>query len=469
MSSRTDPCGKPPTQIIAIANIKVGRQVCRMQVHHALSQVILLLAVVGNIVFSYRLGLVRPSWLLPSLCLGLLSLAVLLTSAVVKLDEAWLWASTLYTVSYLCLLIVSWRTVGGQQEEAPPIPVQHLPQTPALLLESENGRAVLVHGGDIRRLLFRDGLPADALLPGWSAAAIHNCFSPLVVISLVHSDGQTARWIVNVLDEIYDGPVVQLPTTVRGVLRAGTGRRLQDIHSRGEAALAEWNAIPRTTRLELLADLETWAGPGEDGPNMTRAGWSDDSGQVLPVCSNDDLISVMLPTGIETPILRGETVLRHTDFQPGWTADVLYCDFAPFYLLELLHETGGRATWLLDRHLAVIGDINGLSQTTKDELCLRATPIIERHLASVLAFAEPGIDPVIERYVQLNGDARRVLAMHCAGAIRPSPTSMALREVPSALPVTGEPSGKETILLRQAAIEQAVTVDMHLQTVEAIR
>lgn len=440
-----------------------------MYVHPILNQVILLSALVGKVILSYRLGLVRPSWLLPALGMGLLSLAVLLVSAIVELDEAWLWASTLYAVAYLCLVIALWRIAGGEQEEAPLTPVQHLPQTPALLLESENRRAVLVHGGDVRRPLCRDGQPADALLPGWSVAAVHNCFSPLVVISLVHSGGQMARWIVGVLNELYDEPVVQLPATVRDVLHAGTERRLQDIRSRGGAALAEWNAIPRTTRLELLADLEARAGSGEDGPSAAIAGWSDDSGQVLSVCSDDNLMSVVSPTGMEIPILREGTVLRHTDFQPGWAADVLYRDFAPFYLLELRHETGTRATWLLDRHLLVIGDINGLSQTTKDELCLRAAPIIERHLASVLAFAEPGIDPVVERYVQLNGDVRRVLAMHCAGAIKPLPTSMALREVPLVLPLTGESSGKETILLRRAAIEQAVTVDVHLQTVEAIR
>lgn len=430
-----------------------------MQVHQTLNQVILLSAVVGKVVFSYRLGLVRPSWLLPALGLGLLSLAVLLVSAVVELDETWLWASTLYAVAYLCLLIASWRLMGKEPGEAPLTPVQPLPQTPALLLESENRRAVLVHGGGVRRLLCRDGQPADALLPGWSVAAIHNCFSPLVVISLVHSDGQTARWIVDALNELHDEPVVRLPATVRGALRAGTERRLQDIRSRGGAALDEWNAIPRTTRLELLADLEARAGSDEGGPSTTIIGWSGDSDQVIPVCSNDNLISVVLLTGLEIPVLYEGTVLRHTDFQQGWAADVLYCDFAPFYLLELRHESGSRATWLLDQHLSVIGDVNGLSQTTKDELCLRAAPTIERHLASVLAFAEPGTDPVVERYVQLNGDVRRVLAMHCAGAIRPLPTSMALQEVPSALPVTGGPPGKDTILLRHAAVEQAVTVD----------
>ncbi len=454
-------------QIINIARRQFLRHTFLMQVYQTPFQIILVSTIVGNVLFSFHVGLKKSSWLPPSLASALLSLSILLVSVLAEIKGAWLWALIIYSILYPFLLVLFWQYLARKLEhEASPAMIDASQQMPALSLQSENGYAVLVYLGDIRCRLRRDGQPVGALLPGWSVSAIHVDLAPVIIVSLVHGDGRTARWIIAAASETYNEPISQLPRTVRDSLRAGIKRQLQDIRSRNEAAFAAWNTIPRTTRLELLADLETHAGPGEDGLSTTMGGWSDDSGQVLPVCSDDNLASVVLPTGVEIPILREGTVLRHTDLQPGWAADVLYRDFAPFYLLELRHETGLRATWLLDRHLSVIDDINCLSQTTKDELCLRAAPIIERHLASVLAFAEPGTDPVVERYVQLNGDVRRVLAMHCAGAIRPPPTSMALREVPSALPATG---GKETILLRRAAIEQAVTVDMHIQTIEAIR
>ncbi len=441
-----------------------------MQVHQIPIQVILLSTILGNVLFSFYVGLNKPGWLFPSLALALLSLAVLSVAALAKLEGEWFWAVTVYSVVYPLFLILSWRKLTRKRDhEASLAMIDAPPQAPALSLKSEDGHAVLVHLGDIQRPLCRAGQPVDALLPGWSVSAIHVDLAPVIIISLRHGDGRTARWIIDAASETYNEPVSQLPRTVRDTLRAGTKRKLQDIRSRDEIAFAAWNAIPRTTRLELLADLETHAGPGGDGLSAFMGGGPHDSGQVLPVCSDDDLLSAVLPTGVEIPILRDGTVLRNTDFQPGWVADALYRDFAPFYLLELRHETGTRATWLLDRHLSVIGDINRLSQTTKDELCLRAAPIIERHLASVLAFAEPGVDPVVERYVQLNGDVRRVLAMHCAGALRPPPTSLALREVPSALPVVGASAGREAIMLRRAAIERAVTVDLHRQTIQAIR
>ena len=346
-----------------------------MQAHQVLNQVVLLPAVVGHVMFSYRLGLARPSWLLPAIAVALLSLAVLLVSVIAEINAAWHWAITLYAIIYWCCLIISWRYVNRNWEpETSPAPVRKLPQTPAFLLEAEDGRAVLVHEGCVRRALCRGGQPADALLPGWSVAAIHNELAPVVVVFLVHDDGRTARWIIDVEADIHDEPVAQLPLAVRSALRAGAKRRLQDISSRGETALAAWNTIPRTTRLELLADLEAHAGPGSDGLSATVGGWGDDPGLVLPVCSDDDLLSVLLPAGVELPILQAGTVLRHTAFLPGWAADVLRRHSERFYLLELRHDSGARATWLLDEHLSVIGDFNSLSEATKDELRLRAEP-----------------------------------------------------------------------------------------------
>lgn len=347
-----------------------------MQVHQILNQIVLLPAVAGHVMFSYRLGLIRPSWLLPATAAALLSLAVLLASAIAETHGAWSWAITLFAAIYWCLLIASWRYAHRHWErEALPASAGHLPQTPAFLLKSESGRAVLVHGGDIRRPLCRGGRPADALLPGWSAAAIHNELAPVVVVSLAHEDGQTARWIIDVASNIHNEPVAQLPLAVRDALRAGTKRRLQDIGSRGETALAAWNTIPRTTRLELLADLEAHADPGTDGLSATVGGWGNDPGPALPVRSDDDLLSVLLPTGVEIPILQAGTVLRHTAFLPGWAADVVRRHSERFYLLELRHETGARATWVLDGHLSVIGDVNSLPEATRDEFRLHAEPV----------------------------------------------------------------------------------------------
>ena len=438
-----------------------------MQAHQILIQAVLLPATLGNVLFSYQLGVKRPGWMVPSMAAAVASLAVLLASAVGGLRGPWLWAVACFCIVYPPVLIAAWRKAAREwpRDEESPAPIKRPPSTPAVSLEAENGHAVLVHGGGLRRPLARSGQPADALLPGWSVAAIHNEFPPLVVVSLAHADGQTARWIVDSQDELHDEPVTQLPATVRDALRAGV-RRLQDIRDRGEAGLAAWNAVPRATRLELPADSQARVQPGEEG--LTAMAGGQEHGPALPVRSDAMLLSVSLPTGIELPILKAGAVLQQADFLPGWSAESLYCDFAPFYLLELRHESGLQATWLLDDHLSCIADIKHVSQATRDALCLRAAPVIGRHLDSVLAFAEPGSDPVVDRYVRLSGDARHVLATYCGSKIKRTPTPIGSSAIPSEMPVAAAPGSEATLALRRASAEQAVTTDLHRRTLEAI-
>ena len=335
-------------------------------------------------------------------------------------------------------------------------------------LSFDDGRAVLSHRGGLQRSLQRAGQPVDTLLPGWAVADITAEFAPVLIVFLIHDSGNTGRWIIDELSETFNEPVSQLPTSIRDTLRAGMLRLLQDVRRRGMDALTAWNAIPRVTRLELMADTVHHTEDGRDSLiDIMGAGDRNPSG-VLEVHSEDNLLSVLLNDRVEVPILSKGSVLQNSDFLEGWAAELVYCDFAPFFLLELRHETGRRATWILDQHLSFICDIHNLTPAVKDQLCLRAAPVIERHLASVLAFADPASDPMVERYLQLNDEVRQVLVTHCAGTIRPPPTSLGLRQMPAVLPVTLSVGERPCRFLPYSAVKHAVTTDLHQQTIEAL-
>ena len=334
-------------------------------------------------------------------------------------------------------------------------------------LASEAGQAVLVHAGGVRRRLSRAGKPA-ALAPGWSVDGVHVALAPIIIVSLAHADGRRERWIVDAADQAQDGPLPGLPEPVRELLRRGTRRLLLDAGRGEQAARTGWDRLPRAVRLELLANARQ---PGQsDADSLTKlaGGWTAPPSGLVPVCCDDDLISVTRPGGVELPVIMAAVPLRPSTLARGWSADTLYCDFAPFSLLELRHESGARATWVLDQDLAHVDDVARISGAVKGQLCQCALPVIERHLQSVLAFEAPAGDPVVERYLCLNFAVRHILVAHCHALVRPAPVTIDVASVPTALPVPAGPSGAAPVLLDPDAMQHAVGLDLHRRTLEAI-
>lgn len=440
-----------------------------MQVQNGLTAALLFFCIVSNVAFAFHLGLIRPAWLMSFIALASMSLIVLTIFVFTHPVGNWFWTVSAYSVIYPILLVGLGVMLWPMRSiELPPAMTETSLEVPIMPLQSWNGQAVLLYPSNVRRTLHRAGQPMPALLPGWLVETIDVECAPLLIISLINEDGVLNRWVIDELSETYNEPISQLPARIRNSLRAATQRRFQAICDHDDGALASWNRIPRTTRLELLADTECQARVGEEGLIQKVGAWVNDTSQTLRVCNNDNFLSVLYPNGLEIPILMQGSVLRHSDFQPGWAAEALYRDFAPFFLLELRHENGTCATWLLDHHLSFIDDIKGIAEEVAKKLGPRATPVMERHLASVLAFADPASDPVVERYLKLSDDTRRALAVHYAGEIRLIPAALALRHIPSVLPLPAMAGKEVPCLLRQQAIEQAVTTDLHRQTIKAV-
>ena len=342
-------------------------------------------------------------------------------------------------------------------------------QAPGIWLLYENGQSVLAHAGGERRRLHRTGHFVNALSSDWSVEGIHLQLIPIVIILLRCVNGSVQRWVIDASDEAYDDAIPRLPQAVRDALHLSTMRLLRDMRRCNGTASAAWNAFPRPTRLELLANFASYSGADGRGLLELFCPLDADNPPMLSVSDDDGIISVLLPNRMEIPILFGGSALRTADFQPGWTADALHCDFAPLYLLMLRHDGGGRAVWVLDRNLLLVGDRNNLSQSLKEELRLRVPPVLRRFLESVLEFADPNFDPVVERWLQVDPETRDIFCALCADMIYPEPTSLGLQQTPSVLPVFASNRNRQLALLRHEAIERAVTTDLHAQVIRAIR
>ena len=342
------------------------------------------------------------------------------------------------------------------------------PQLSEFSVRSEHGRAVLLHCSGLRRPLHRDGAPLEALQDGWSVGSIYVGFAPIVLVFLSHRDGASTRWIIDASNMVHETPLSTSPEPVRLILCSCTRRLLQNVHRYGADALADWNRLPRITRLELLADTRRDPGPAADSLVEVIGSWGDDAGNMLDVCTDDDMLSVLLPNGTEIPILQDARPLRHSGFQPGWAATGLYRDFAPFFLLELRHVSGMRASWLLDGSLSLIGDIAGAKGAMLDELCARAMPVVDRYLDCVLALADPWSDPVVVRYLQLNLAVRNIIIGHCGSLVRPRLIPLGLQQMPAMLNASATAGRAGAVLLRRDAVERTVTTDLHRHSIDAI-
>ena len=334
-------------------------------------------------------------------------------------------------------------------------------------LVREGTQTVLMHSSGSRRPLRRDRAEVDDAIDGWTLAAIHVEYAPILIAFVSHGAGTAARWIIDVSNEVHEAALSDLPDRPRSMLSSATTRLLHEVRWHGAVALADWNRLPRTTRLELLANTQFGAKTGQDSVIAVMGAWGHDTGRRLDVCSADDMLSVVLPSQVEIPILQGAKPLRHSGFLPGWTAETLYRDFAPFYLLELRHESGVRAAWVLDRDCSLIADVLALDKDRLDALCVRAAPVIDRHLGSVLEFADPSSDPVVARYLELSDAVRHTLVGHGAASIRTGLIPLGVQQMPEMLTAFSGAGRTGLVVLRRSSVEQAVTTDVHRRTLEA--
>ena len=116
--------------------------------------------------------------------------------------------------------------------------------------------------------------------------------------------------------------------------------------------------------------------------------------------------------GGEIPLLLGGQTIAHVGH--AWRAEALFTGFAPLFLLELVHETGGRATWFFDYRMSQVGDsVATLPRDLLDLLKLRAIPLLGLLTTQVLERVSPALDPRVRAFLGVNLAMRLSIGVAC--------------------------------------------------------
>lgn len=156
-----------------------------------------------------------------------------------------------------------------------------------------------------------------------------------------------------------------------------------------------------------------------------------------PVTVIDGALHVRL-AGHDLPLLMGGQPVP--GFLPGWRAGWLFTGFAPLFLLELVHEDGGRATWFHDYRMQQMGDnVATLPSDLLDLLKLHALPLLRLLIDPLLHAGVPVLDPRARAFLGVNRATRLAIAHACVeGLVRPPALYLAEHLMPHALVYRGE-------------------------------
>ena len=190
--------------------------------------------------------------------------------------------------------------------------------------------------------------------------------------------------------------------------------------------MTERAAPPETRSLSVDAPPpDADAGPGHD--YLIRD----------PAFLKDGALHVSLG-GQDLPLLLGERTIA--DVGVAWRADALFTGFAPLFLLELVHDGGGRATWFFDYRMCQVGDaVATLPQDLLDLLKLRAVPLLRLLTTQVLDRCEPVLDPRVRAFLGVNLAMRLSIGVACLDElVRAQALYLADNLMPQALVYRGE-------------------------------
>ena len=161
---------------------------------------------------------------------------------------------------------------------------------------------------------------------------------------------------------------------------------------------------------------------GESYPDGTND-WLKEAAPVtkLQVSRVDGVFSILDHSGTSRPIrLAGQPV---HDFLPGWTPRAACDSFAPWTLLDLIHETGNQASWLLSgelEHWSV--PLSGLGTDEHARIVEQAAPALGAIHQAMLCAAHPSRPPELALFEGLNRETVieivRLAASHAIGPTR---------------------------------------------------
>ncbi len=104
----------------------------------------------------------------------------------------------------------------------------------------------------------------------------------------------------------------------------------------------------------------------------------------------------------------------------GWRPLFAFTDLSPFILLELIHQGGMQATWILDAAgLRVAGQVSELPVAVQAEMRRLASGLVTRDVSDLISAPSPSALAKLELFLRLNPTIRRELTGPLDGTILP--------------------------------------------------
>ena len=316
--------------------------------------------------------------------------------------------------------------------------------------------------------------------PGWEIGRVVTVFAPVMLLELVRTAdpaqpseppartyrmlGRRGEMIATTPDQLPDHLTRQMRETVElAIAAAATSGDKGNL----DRFCRQFRTLDRGFRLELMHHLFRNGGtPPMLVLNRRLAGDETDNSRIKLDCSGG-FVSVVVDGGLEFPVvLAGKPLDR---FIEGWQPVALITNFAPLLLIELRHNSGVRATWVLDERFARIDDAGFGHEKTIARMREAGPALIRRHWLRILALGDDRPDPVLDPLLRLNGGALWRMFLLCRELVCPSIDDLTLDQIIEPLIIPAAAGQSIDLVLPPDAVRHAVSHDLLAAGLAGIR
>lgn len=316
------------------------------------------------------------------------------------------------------------------------------------------------------------GIPA-----GWKFERVLAAFSPLMVVELHRqrtfgsvATGQPAYWFFNRAGSLLGTSIDAVPDGVIAHARALFAMTMTAVAG-GDAVVREsfrtqFFSMPRGLRLNLMRRMfigSPLSPLSLISPPLTG---TDQDIPRLMLQQTAGSVSLVIDGLIELPIMFRDRILEN--FGTGWQPIGLVTLLTPFLIIELEHEYGARATWVLDQRLNQLCD--HLDHATLQARIREVGPmLLRRYWQWLFELRDTPPDHVLAPLLRLSVPAATAIVRICRDLVFHRVEDMHMEQAPELLVLPPQSGAAAGLLLPRDLLRAAVRHDLYRAAIHAIR